>query len=86
MSLEPIISFFKIQFERNIPRPTPTRYKHPNHLPDDDNTIACMPARHKTSLTRVNCLYHVGFEPINNDSRHQFVKGIVETNKVELGD
>ena len=39
-----IISFFEIQFERNIPRPTPMRYKSPNHLPNDDNIIACTTA------------------------------------------
>ena len=86
MPLQPIISFFKIQFECNIPRPTPLRYESPKHLLDDDNVIACMLAWHKPSLTRVNRLCHVGFEPMDNDTRHQFVKGIAKTNRTKVGD
>ena len=86
MPHQPIISFFKIQFECNIPCLTPPKDKSPNHLLDDDNVIACTPAWHKPSLTRVNRLCHIGFEPLNNDTRHQFVKGIAETNGTKLGD
>ena len=86
MPLEPIISFFKIQFECNIPRPTLLRYKSLNHLMNDDNIIARMTAWHKTSLTGVNGLYHVGFESMNNDTRQQFVKGITDANRTKLSD
>ena len=86
MPFRPIISFFKIQFECNISRLTPPRYESPNHLLDDDDVIACTSAWHKPSLTRVNHLCHVRFEPLSNDTRHQFVKGVAETNGAKLGD
>ena len=84
--LQPIIGFFKIQFECNIPCLTPPRDESPNHLLDDDNVITRTPTRHKPNLTRVNRLCHIGFEPLDNDTRHQFVKGIADTNETKLGD
>ena len=84
--LKPIISFFEIQFERNIPCPTPTRYKSPNHLLNDDNIIARTTNQHKASLTGVDGLCHVGFESMNNDTRQQFVKGITKANRTKLSD
>ena len=86
MPLQSIISFFKIQFKCNIPRLTPPRDESPNHLLDDDNVIARMPARHKPNLTRVNRLYYVRFESMKNDMRHQFIKGVAKTNGAKLGD
>ena len=86
MPFQLIISFFKIQFQCNISRLTLPRYESSNHLLDDDDVIACTPARHKPSLTRVNHLCHVRFEPLNNDTGHQFVKGVAKTNGVKLGD
>ena len=86
MPFQSIISFFKIQFQCNISRLTPPRDESPNHLLDDDDVIARMLARHKPSLTRVNHLCHVRFEPLNNDMRHQFVKCVAETNGAKLGD
>ena len=37
-------------------------------------------------MARVNHLCHIGFEPLDNDTRHQFVKGIAETYGMKLGD
>ena len=86
MPLQPIIGFFKIQFESNIPCLTPPRDESSNHLLDNTNVITRTPTRHKPSLTRVNHLCHIRFEPLDNDTRHQFVKGIAETNGTKLGD
>ena len=86
MPLQPITGFFKIQFESNIPCLTPSRDESSNHLLDNDNVITRTPTRHKTSLTRVNHLCHIGFKPLDNDTRHQFVKGIAKTNGTKLGD
>ena len=86
MPLQPIIGFFKIQFESNIPCLTPLRDESSNHLLDNDNVITRTLTRHKPSLTRVNHLCHIGFEPLDYDTRHQFVKGIAETNGTKLGD
>ena len=58
--LKLVICFFKIQFECNIPRPTSTGYKSPNHLLHDDNIITRATAWHKPSLTGVDDLCHVG--------------------------
>ena len=86
MPLQPIIGFFKIQFESNIPCLTLPGDESSNHLLDNNNVITRTPTRHKPSLTRVNHLCHIWFEPLDNDTRHQFVKGIAETNGTKLGD
>ena len=45
-----------------------------------------MSSWHEPNLARVNHLRHVGFEPLDNDTRHQSVKGIAETYGTKLGD
>ena len=86
VSLKSVICFFKIQFDRHIPCPTPSRYNSPNHLLHDDNIIAYVTPRHKPSLTGVDDFFHVGFESVNNDTRQQFIKGIVEANRTKFSD
>ena len=86
MPLQSIIGFFKIQFKSNIPCLTSPRDESSNHLLDNDNVITRMSTQHKPSLTRVNHFCHIGFEPLDNDTRHQLVKGIAETNGMKLGD
>ena len=66
--LKPIISFFKIQFKRNVARSTASRNKSPNDLLNNDDIITRTTARHKSCLTRVYYFSHKRFESLNNDT------------------
>lgn len=56
-----------------------------NNLLNQDNIIACLTHQHKPRLAGVNYICNISFQPLQDDSRYLFIKGITQTNWAKLG-